>query len=434
MYGPLLVHMFDTATDAGVLVEWYLLAQQEKNDSNFNVPGLDMTVMFWCNMSTILLYRVISTVWIYRLTHSVSHSILQFFDVLLFKAIYVCWKLKRKEPSNPQQYLQKLEGVFESTPQAVLQLIFIWKVNQNINYLVIMSLVFSLISLSTRFSGDDEKLFQIRTAEFSLNRNDYKNSPFTARTVPFWRVFNVIGHLCVIYMGCFWMGVTFIAIYIPIEFIFCLIAHAMTTSRWGWEQINTRIYDYHYFKAFLIFMVFIQILFNDFSKTDSKFIPIYRCFLHWILLILCTYLADIDVSVDYVGFISFLYCYIFVLSSTVLLLDAPGYHFFYRHLWRIFDVTTRICILCMIWISIGGWFLTIYICFEFLLFLLISMKYGKYEILFQLVGIMIINDIHKNMKMFFPIYRYLMHLLLLGLCTFFIMNDLCIPYLPDCPV
>eukprot|EP01084_Bolivina_argentea_P299142 515626_1 len=161
MYGPLLVHMFDTATDAGVLVEWYLLAQQEKNDSNFNVPGLDMTVMFWCNMSTILLYRVISTVWIYRLTHSVSHSILQFFDVLLFKAIYVCWKLKRKEPSNPQQYLQKLEGVFESTPQALLQLIYSIRLKSFSNSpIVTISFFFSLISLAMRSVSDDKILFK----------------------------------------------------------------------------------------------------------------------------------------------------------------------------------------------------------------------------------------------------------------------------------
>eukprot|EP01083_Nonionella_stella_P157215 510191_1 len=90
MYGPMIVHIFDTASDVGVLVEWYILAQKETNDPYFNVESLDMTIMFWCNLGAILLYRFISTIWIYRLTASVSQSLLQFFDLLLFKLSNLC--------------------------------------------------------------------------------------------------------------------------------------------------------------------------------------------------------------------------------------------------------------------------------------------------------------------------------------------------------
>ena len=156
MYGPLVVHIIDTASDAAVLTEWYILSERERSEPDFNVPELDMMVMFWCNLGAILLYRIISTLWILRLTASISQAVLQFLDVLIFKAIYVCWKLDRKEPSSPQQYLQKMEGVFESTPQALLQLIYsIRRRSFTGSPVVTISFFFSLISLSMRSIGDD---------------------------------------------------------------------------------------------------------------------------------------------------------------------------------------------------------------------------------------------------------------------------------------
>ena len=161
MYGPIVVHIFDTASDAGVLVEWYLLARRERTEADDPVPYLNMTAMFWCNLGAILLYRLISTIWVYRLTASISQAVLQLFDVLLLKAIYVCWKLKRTEPSNPQLYLQKMEGVFESTPQALLQLIFSMRRKSFASSsIVTISFFFSLVSLSMRSVGDDEVLFK----------------------------------------------------------------------------------------------------------------------------------------------------------------------------------------------------------------------------------------------------------------------------------
>ncbi len=38
MYAPILVHLFDTASDIGVLATWYLLAVKESN-GEYNVEG-----------------------------------------------------------------------------------------------------------------------------------------------------------------------------------------------------------------------------------------------------------------------------------------------------------------------------------------------------------------------------------------------------------
>ncbi len=84
---------------------------------------------------------------------------LQFWDLLLFRAIYINWKRQRKSPSNPQKYIQKLEGIYESTPQALLQLVFCVKTGTfSGNPLVAASLIFSIINLSFRQVTDDAQL------------------------------------------------------------------------------------------------------------------------------------------------------------------------------------------------------------------------------------------------------------------------------------
>ena len=139
MYGGMIVHIFDTASDLGVLIEWYILSYNERNNI-INIPHLNMTLMFYCNLFALILYRLISCVWVYHLTKSIKQAILQFFDLLLFKAIYVNYKLKRNEPSNPQKYLQKLEGIFESTPQACMLInivyILFYIIKYNISYII----------------------------------------------------------------------------------------------------------------------------------------------------------------------------------------------------------------------------------------------------------------------------------------------------------
>eukprot|EP01083_Nonionella_stella_P149589 475360_1 len=109
MYGPVFVHIFDTASDIGVLIQWYQEAIRETN-TDYDVPHLDMMYMFAVSLSALIVYRIVSSVWIYRLTGKISWVFLQLLDLLLFKAIYVNWKLNRNKPSNPQKYLQKLEG------------------------------------------------------------------------------------------------------------------------------------------------------------------------------------------------------------------------------------------------------------------------------------------------------------------------------------
>lgn len=57
VYGPLLIHIYDTATDVGILYEWYQLMQEEKNGRNFN--SVNMEQLFWTAFGFMIAYRFV---------------------------------------------------------------------------------------------------------------------------------------------------------------------------------------------------------------------------------------------------------------------------------------------------------------------------------------------------------------------------------------
>eukprot|EP01084_Bolivina_argentea_P186340 321225_1 len=57
IYAPLLIHIYDTATDLGVIYEWYQLAQIEKEGKN--LKSLDMEQFFWTAIGFMIAYRAL---------------------------------------------------------------------------------------------------------------------------------------------------------------------------------------------------------------------------------------------------------------------------------------------------------------------------------------------------------------------------------------
>ena len=55
VFTPLLIHIYDTSTDIGVLYEWYFLAQREKNGNG--IESLDMEQFFWIAIGFMIAYR-----------------------------------------------------------------------------------------------------------------------------------------------------------------------------------------------------------------------------------------------------------------------------------------------------------------------------------------------------------------------------------------
>ena len=56
IYTPLIIHIYDTATDIGVLYEWSRLARNEK-EKGIDYESLDMTTLFWVGIGFMIAYR-----------------------------------------------------------------------------------------------------------------------------------------------------------------------------------------------------------------------------------------------------------------------------------------------------------------------------------------------------------------------------------------
>eukprot|EP01083_Nonionella_stella_P243756 849051_1 len=175
IYGQIFIHVYDTATDIAVMVEWYLLAEQERNAQNpeDNIESLDMNALFWTTVAFLIIYRLISIClgclsaatddesrWILL----IDGCCLGLLDLYIVKAVYQAIKDEATEPSPRQKMIQLTESIFESLPQVVLQSVFLirsWndeelkRDDNNSTGLVAMSLVASLFSISNKYCWVD---------------------------------------------------------------------------------------------------------------------------------------------------------------------------------------------------------------------------------------------------------------------------------------
>eukprot|EP01084_Bolivina_argentea_P294217 506196_1 len=53
IYSAVLVHLYDTATDFGVIISWWILANDEHDYGTVN-----MYIFVWCSISFLILYRI----------------------------------------------------------------------------------------------------------------------------------------------------------------------------------------------------------------------------------------------------------------------------------------------------------------------------------------------------------------------------------------
>eukprot|EP01083_Nonionella_stella_P091646 256299_1 len=233
IYGQILVHLYDTATDIGVLVQWYFLAQQEK--SGGNIESLDMNGLFWISIAFLILYRVISILIALASSRKAragcSELLLDIFlaiiDMYIIKAVYQAIKGEAKEPTLRQKMIQLTEAVFESLPQVVLQSVFIirWFNHSSSDSdtqtmaLVGMSLLASVFSISNKYSWidreacDDEDYKEAKISKKCPVVNPY----YVLRII--WRYSYVITRFAMISLLWSVLGGVFVAICLPISWL-----------------------------------------------------------------------------------------------------------------------------------------------------------------------------------------------------------------------
>eukprot|EP01083_Nonionella_stella_P086917 241643_1 len=170
IYAPILVHLYDTSTDIGVIVEWWILAKNPNNEIN---DAINMTVIIWLSFGFLILYRLATIAMLIYARYSVEEVgisskakdddeddslwidvLLSLFDVYIIKAIYKSIKNEDSEAGPRQKLLQLLESIAESLPQMVLQSVFLIKtrhIDTSSTAIVALSLAASLLSVTNKY-------------------------------------------------------------------------------------------------------------------------------------------------------------------------------------------------------------------------------------------------------------------------------------------
>eukprot|EP01083_Nonionella_stella_P131735 400438_1 len=205
IYAPLLIHFYDTATDIGVIYNWYQLMQIEQDPTkDVDYKSVDMEVFFWTGITFLIVYRFCLFCWCVLAwlfgdddDGRWYHPLLVLCDLYIFATVYESFTNAKKiviknaktrlhnlevlrqlqaktkgvsktkvkldslvdvEPVSKQYSVQFGEAILESMPQIVLQSVFMVRsanargLNEESNVLLLMlSVIASLISISNKY-------------------------------------------------------------------------------------------------------------------------------------------------------------------------------------------------------------------------------------------------------------------------------------------
>ncbi len=136
VYGPVLVHIYDTSTDYIILVTWCFMASDEVSGKT-DYENVDMLSFVVPSIILIFVYRTVYAVRHWTIFNGSAGAALSYrfqkqfdtflimLDLYIFSFVYQSLKAQYLSPSFLQKQLHLLESVFESMPQLVLQSIFL---------------------------------------------------------------------------------------------------------------------------------------------------------------------------------------------------------------------------------------------------------------------------------------------------------------------
>ena len=105
-----ITHIIDQATDIAVIYEFYLIYDFESSSKENNCPNINGLSLFVLSLGSFLLYRIISSIWVFFITKSLFHTLLQLLDLKLYHAMYINFAADKVEPNSPQRYIHILEA------------------------------------------------------------------------------------------------------------------------------------------------------------------------------------------------------------------------------------------------------------------------------------------------------------------------------------
>ena len=236
-------HIFDQVTDVGVIIEFLQLWQLERKHNNEYVdycPGINAGILAACSIFAVLLYRIASTISIYRLTNDPKRIFFQFFDLELFRAMYVNYINDSVNPCNPQRWIQSLESFLESTPQSLIQLYFVIKSSihgRSVSDIVYISTFWSIWIVALRAVSEDRLAFAKEYQDAGIGSSWSKNAIKTYFCVKkgyllrlVYRFMDVLLRLAIILLVWLFMGGFIISVILIAESLTLLLISYKTNE------------------------------------------------------------------------------------------------------------------------------------------------------------------------------------------------------------
>ena len=227
-YFPIATHIIDQATDIGTIAHFYYIYQRER-DGYIDCSGISPFSLFILSVLAFTFYRIVSSIWVYTITcggikNKRFHAILQLFDLKIFHAIYINFSRNKEKPNIAQKYLQLMEACLESFPQIIIQFYYFIKLDFTFkgNYVLLISLIFSIYSVSTRITREDKNCFCKSWREANAKCCSV-NKYFVIRCLV--RLMDVTCRVTFILAVWIYFGGIFAALYIAIPFV-VLAVHA----------------------------------------------------------------------------------------------------------------------------------------------------------------------------------------------------------------
>eukprot|EP01084_Bolivina_argentea_P045866 84417_1 len=392
-YIPIITHLFDQITDVSVAMQFYELSITKSSNNYEQCGGLNMWYLFILTILSMIIYRLMSSYLIYKFTNkSLQHFIFQLFDIELFRALYINYLCNKLEPCDPQRWITAMEASLESTPQSVIQMIYLVKTNTfNSSYLVLISLLSSLWSIISKLVSDD-KIIVIQTAK----KANFKCSHFIIFDILFLIVGIIIVVISIIISPCLCCYMLFVYINDKYPNYRCC---CNKTAK------NVKYHTYEEYEATKQINTHMKRVQGEILRKDYELeVPDLKQ---------PTQLFDNktgDTNKENKSFFNI---------KNHLNLKWISWWYILRLIWRILDVSSRIFICTLCWIIIGGTWLTIIISFEFITILIISYNTKQWELIFSIVALVVSysNGLASQISLIIFIYRTITNYILMILIT-----------------
>eukprot|EP01084_Bolivina_argentea_P155025 270193_1 len=259
---PIVTHLLDQISDIAVAIEFGILAQ---NTTKEDCGGLNMWYLFGLTILSMATYRTISAYLIFLVSKSPMRILSQLLDLELFRALYIGFKLNKSEPCDPQRWITGMEATFESTPQALVQIIYLSKTNNwNHSPIVLISFIWSVFSIILKGVSSDKRIVQ---------------KGKSLESEPCWFLLRFIWRFCDISLRIF----TFTLVWL---------------SMGGTALTAIIITEMTLLSIFCVWRKDWSLLFTVVSIPNDKILFLYRISYNFILLTLITCFVTIEFSCD----------------------------------------------------------------------------------------------------------------------------------------